>query len=96
LLRKQERPALGASSVKFEVLLEITYVESEACMRPLFPRLLCLIQTLLQGEQSQNLVEYSLIVALLALGSVACLKNLSSSLSAFFIGISSALSSSTT
>jgi Flp pilus assembly pilin Flp len=65
-------------------------------MRPLFSHLLWRIQSLLQSEDAQNLVEYTLVVALLALGCTACMKNLSSGLSMFFVGITSVLSSSLT
>ena len=51
------------------------------------------LQTLLKNEEGQDLVEYGLVVALVAFGAVAAMKILGTEISAVFSQISSTLSS---
>ncbi|GAC1445515.1 MAG: hypothetical protein NVSMB52_06850 [Chloroflexota bacterium] len=48
----------------------------------------------IQDESGQDLVEYALVVALIALGSVAAMNNLSSSISSAFGTVGSKLNTS--
>jgi pilus assembly protein Flp/PilA len=50
--------------------------------------------SLLEDETGQDLVEYALVVALIALGSVAALKSLTNSISDVFQTVGSSLTSS--
>lgn len=54
------------------------------------------LQTFLSEEEGQDLVEYALVVALVAFGSTSALKLLGSGLSHAFSNISTTLSSSLT
>jgi pilus assembly protein Flp/PilA len=54
------------------------------------------VQTLTDREEGQGLVEYALIVALVAFGSTIALKNLGLGLNHAFTNISSTLASSLT
>jgi pilus assembly protein Flp/PilA len=63
-------------------------------MRAWFSRFLLRSQELLQREEAQDLVEYALLVALVAFGASAGMKALGSGVSHAFSGISSTLSSS--
>ena len=51
------------------------------------------VQNLLLDESAQDLIEYALIASLLALGAVAALKSLGSSISLFLDSVSSSLAS---
>jgi pilus assembly protein Flp/PilA len=57
-------------------------------------RLLVKIQRLASREEGQDLVEYALVVALIAFGAVTGMKHLSSEINTAFNTISSDLSSS--
>jgi pilus assembly protein Flp/PilA len=52
------------------------------------------IQSLLKREEGQDLVEYALVVALIAFGAVTAMKGLSSEINTAFNAISSDLASS--
>ena len=54
------------------------------------------MQTLMNREEGQDLVEYALVVALVAFGATAALKTLGTGLNTAFSQISSTLSSSLT
>jgi pilus assembly protein Flp/PilA len=60
----------------------------------LLSRLCYRLQSLLMREDAQDLVEYALVVALVAFGSTAALKALGTGLNHAFTNISSTLSSS--
>jgi pilus assembly protein Flp/PilA len=51
------------------------------------------LQNLLLDESGQDLIEYALIASLLALGAVASLKSLGSSISLFLDSVGSSLTS---
>lgn len=53
-------------------------------------------QNLMQREEGQDLVEYALVVALVAFGATAALKSLGGGLASAFSNISTTLSSSLT
>jgi pilus assembly protein Flp/PilA len=53
-------------------------------------------QSILQAEDGQNLVEYALIVALIAFGATVAMQSLGSGLNSTFTNISSTLASSLT
>lgn len=57
-------------------------------MRALFLRWYMLFENLVCREEGQNLVEYSLVVALIALGAVASMKGLAHAVSTAFGSIS--------
>jgi len=57
---------------------------------------LAVLRRLLQGEEAQDLVEYALIVALVAFGATAALQTLGNGLNSAFTAISSTLISSLT
>jgi len=59
-------------------------------------KLLVKIQTLATREDGQDLVEYALVVALVAFGATAALKTLGGGLNNAFTNISSTLASSLT
>ncbi|MGA7106521.1 MAG: Flp family type IVb pilin [Terracidiphilus sp.] len=52
------------------------------------------MQTLMAREEGQDLVEYALVVALIAFGAVTAMKGLSSEINTAFMTISSDLGSS--
>ncbi len=53
------------------------------------------LRNLLADESGQDLIEYALIASLVALGAVAAMKTLSSSITSAFSSISSTLNSAT-
>jgi pilus assembly protein Flp/PilA len=57
---------------------------------------LCFLRSFAVREDGQDLVEYALMVALIAFGATVALQNLGTGLSAAFTAISSTLSSSLT
>ena len=57
-------------------------------------KLLVGLQTLVASEDGQDLVEYALIVALVAFGATAAMQSLGSALATAFNNISTTLSSS--
>jgi pilus assembly protein Flp/PilA len=63
-------------------------------MNNLMINLFVKMQTLMNREEGQDLVEYALVVALVAFGATAALKTLGSGLNTAFSSISSTLSSS--
>jgi len=65
-------------------------------MNDLMLRLFVKMQTLMIREEGQDLVEYALVVALVAFGATAALKTLGTGLNAAFTNISSTLASSLT
>lgn len=65
-------------------------------MRTAFLRFTTRVQALLAREEGQDLVEYALVVALVAFGATSALKVLGSGLNHAFSSISSTLSSSLT
>lgn len=65
-------------------------------MRTVLTGFLFRLHTLLAREDGQDLVEYALVVALVAFGSTTALKLLGSGLSHAFSNISTTLSSSLT
>jgi pilus assembly protein Flp/PilA len=60
----------------------------------LFPKLYIYIVTLFKREEGQDLVEYALVVALIAFGAVISMKGLSTEIKTAFNSISSDLASS--
>jgi len=56
-------------------------------------KLLIQLQDLTSREEGQDLVEYALVVALIAFGATAGMKNLATGLNSAFKGISSTLGS---
>lgn len=65
-------------------------------MNQLMLKMFVKIQTLMVREEGQDLVEYALVVALVAFGATAALKTLGSGLNSAFTSISSTLASSLT
>jgi pilus assembly protein Flp/PilA len=65
-------------------------------MRSAFTEFLLNAQSFLEQEEGQNLVEYALVVALVAFGSTTALKALGTGLNHAFTNISSTLASSLT
>ena len=65
-------------------------------MNDLMLKLFVKIQNVLDREEGQDLVEYALVVALVAFGATAALKTLGTGLNAAFTNISSTLASSLT
>lgn len=59
-------------------------------------RLLIRVQSALSTEDGQDLVEYGLVVALVAFGATAAMQSLGTALSSVFTAISSTLASSLT
>ena len=49
------------------------------------------IRTLVADESGQDLIEYALMAALVGLGTVSAMRNLSTAIYNFYIGISTAL-----
>jgi pilus assembly protein Flp/PilA len=66
-------------------IVTIHLIISSACAKYALP--------FLADERGQDLIEYALVAALVALGSIATLKNVSTKLVAVFGGISSGLTS---
>jgi pilus assembly protein Flp/PilA len=60
----------------------------------LFPKLYIYIAALLNREEGQDLVEYALVVALIAFGAVISMKGLSTEIKTAFNSISSDLATS--
>ncbi len=54
------------------------------------------LRTLLSDEQGQDLIEYALVVALIAFGATAAMSTLSSDINKAFLNIASKLTSATT
>jgi pilus assembly protein Flp/PilA len=54
------------------------------------------LRTLLSDEQGQDLVEYALVVALIAFGAITAMKSLSGELNLVFTSISTTLANSVT
>lgn len=65
-------------------------------MTNLMLKLCVKIQTLIACEEGQDLVEYALVVALVAFGATAALQTLGSGLNSAFTTISTTLASSLT
>ena len=65
-------------------------------MQDPFLKLFLKLQVLASTEEGQDLVEYALVVALVAFGATAALKTLGSGLNHAFTNISSTLASSLT
>ncbi len=65
-------------------------------MNNLMLKLFVKMQTLMAREEGQDLVEYALVVALVAFGATAALKTLGGGLNNAFTNISSTLASSLT
>jgi pilus assembly protein Flp/PilA len=62
-------------------------------MNTLLLKLFIQLQDLISREEGQDLVEYALVVALIAFGATAGMKNLATGLNSAFKGISSTLGS---
>jgi pilus assembly protein Flp/PilA len=62
-------------------------------MRSGFSKFICKLQRLLTKEHGQDLVEYALVVALIAFGATAGMKSLATGLNSAFGNISSKLGS---
>jgi pilus assembly protein Flp/PilA len=60
-------------------------------MWPRFRRLILKLQCLMRCEDGQDLVEYALILALIALGATVAMKALASAISTEFTGITTRL-----
>lgn len=56
--------------------------------------MICRVRELIQSEQGQDLVEYALVVAIIAFGAVAAMRGLSGEIKTAFNTISSNLASS--
>jgi pilus assembly protein Flp/PilA len=54
------------------------------------------LQTALASEEGQDLIEYALVVALIALGATAGMRSLATAINNAFMGLGSQLSSQTT
>jgi pilus assembly protein Flp/PilA len=54
------------------------------------------LQNMLQREDGQDLIEYALVVALIALGATAGMKTLASAINAAFLSVSTSLSNCVT
>jgi pilus assembly protein Flp/PilA len=63
-------------------------------MNDLMLKMYVKMQTLMASEEGQDLVEYALVVALIAFGAVAGMKGLSSEINTAFNTVSSDLASS--
>ena len=63
-------------------------------MNSLMVSMIAKLQTLLMNEEGQDLVEYGLVVALIAFGAVAAMQALGTEISTVFSQITSVLSSS--
>jgi pilus assembly protein Flp/PilA len=62
-------------------------------MNTMLLKLFIKFQNLISREEAQDLVEYALIVALIALGATAAMKTLATGISSAFTSISTQLSS---
>ena len=62
-------------------------------MNKLMLNILVNVQNMLNNEEGQDLVEYGLVVALVAFGAVAAMKALGTEISTVFSSISSTLAS---
>ncbi len=60
-------------------------------MRPRFQRLIFTLQCLMRREEGQDLVEYALILALIALGATVSMKALATAISTEFGNITTRL-----
>ena len=60
-------------------------------MNTLFLKMLVKVQDLLNREEGQDLVEYALVVALIALAAVTGVKNVASAINTVFSNISATL-----
>ena len=65
-------------------------------MNTMLIKLFVKFQDLISREEAQDLVEYALVVALIALGATAAMRTLATSIGAAFTRISTQLSSSIT
>jgi pilus assembly protein Flp/PilA len=54
------------------------------------------IQNILKGEEGQDLIEYALVVALIAFAATAAMGTLASDINAAFIGLGNNLTAATT
>lgn len=54
------------------------------------------IQNILKGEEGQDLIEYALVVALIAFAAVGAMGTLATDINSAFIGIGSKLTAATT
>jgi pilus assembly protein Flp/PilA len=63
-------------------------------MNAMLLKLYMKFQNLISRKEGQDLVEYALVVALIALGAVASMKTLATGITAVFTNISTRLSSS--
>ena len=63
-------------------------------MNTLYLKLITKIQSLINEEEGQDLVEYALLVALVSLAAVAGLKGLATAISGVFSNISTSLGAS--
>jgi len=80
--------------VPVSVRAKPSYGENE--MNNLMLKLFVKMQSLMVREEGQDLVEYALVVALVAFGATAALKTLGTGLNSAFTNISSTLASSLT
>lgn len=80
-------PILGRSEIQEEEF-------KGDIMRELMFKVYFKVQTLIAGEEGQDLVEYALVVALIAFGAVAAMQGLSSEINTAFNVISSDLATS--
>ena len=64
-------------------------------MNTMLLKLFIKFQNLISREEAQDLVEYALIIALIALGTTAAMKGLAAGISSAFSSISTQLSSAT-
>jgi len=62
-------------------------------MNTMFLKMLVKFQDLISREEAQDLVEYALVVALIALGATAAMRTLATGITAAFTSISTQLSS---
>ena len=62
-------------------------------MNKLMLNILVNVQNMLNNEEGQDLVEYGLVVALVAFGAVTAMKNLGTEISVVFSDINSTLTS---
>jgi pilus assembly protein Flp/PilA len=63
-------------------------------MNAMLLKLYMKFQNLISRKEGQDLVEYALVVALIALGAIASMKTLATGITAVFTNISTRLSSS--
>lgn len=65
-------------------------------MNNLMLKLHIAIQNLIEGEQGQDLVEYALVVALIALGATAGMKSLADDINSVFVQLGTNLGTAST